>query len=177
MMNAEEINQMIIDNDGLVGFVLTNFYPTYRFDEDLRQEGLIGLWRACKSFDENKGVQFSTYASRCIRNEINLSIARSLTQKRTLDQANACDSLDREILLSGSSTDTMHNMIPDRNVEPSALGVLEFYKSLDKRKQKILQLHMNGAKIKNIAVKLDVSGQTVRRILHSVKSDFIEECM
>ena len=36
--------------------------PGYRDYEDYCQEGFAGLWYACKHFDENYGVAFSTYA-------------------------------------------------------------------------------------------------------------------
>ncbi len=37
---------------------------------DLSQEGLMGLCRAVKTYDENKGTKFTTYANVCIRNNI-----------------------------------------------------------------------------------------------------------
>jgi RNA polymerase primary sigma factor len=38
--------------------------------EDLRQEGFIGLMRACELFNEARGIEFSTYAYYWIRSEI-----------------------------------------------------------------------------------------------------------
>lgn len=38
--------------------------------EDLLQEGYIGLWKACLTFDKDKGYQFSTYACKCIDSQI-----------------------------------------------------------------------------------------------------------
>ncbi|WP_418965037.1 sigma-70 family RNA polymerase sigma factor [Cetobacterium sp.] len=38
--------------------------------EDLVQEGMIGLMKAIKSFDENKSACFSTFASICIKRQI-----------------------------------------------------------------------------------------------------------
>lgn len=38
--------------------------------EDLKQESLLGLWKAANSFDESKGFAFSTYAFRVINNQI-----------------------------------------------------------------------------------------------------------
>lgn len=37
---------------------------------DLSQEGLMGLCNAVKTYDENKGVLFVTYAGVCVRNTI-----------------------------------------------------------------------------------------------------------
>lgn len=43
--------------------------PT-RYKEDLIQEGLIGLLKAVRTYDESKGFTFSTYAWRCIKNSV-----------------------------------------------------------------------------------------------------------
>ena len=47
----------------------------YRFtalspDEDLMQEGYLGLWNAALHYSEEYRVSFSTYAVRCIQNQI-----------------------------------------------------------------------------------------------------------
>ena len=43
----------------------------YRADlEDFYQEGSLALFKACKSFNANRGVKFSTYAYAVIRNNI-----------------------------------------------------------------------------------------------------------
>ena len=52
--------------------------------------GNIGLIKAIKSFNEEKNVQFSTYASKCISNEI-LMFLRKLKKNKYVD------SLDRPI--------------------------------------------------------------------------------
>lgn len=38
--------------------------------EDIIQEGYVGLWKACLTFDESKGYKFATYAVACIRSQI-----------------------------------------------------------------------------------------------------------
>jgi RNA polymerase sporulation-specific sigma factor len=41
-----------------------------RYKEDYIQEGLIGLLKAVRTYDETKGFSFSTYAWRCIKNSV-----------------------------------------------------------------------------------------------------------
>lgn len=45
--------------------------------DDLRQEGMLSLFRAIVSFDSNRGVKFSTYAEVCIVNRMRTISARS----------------------------------------------------------------------------------------------------
>lgn len=40
--------------------------------EDLHSEGIYAMANACKAFDPNKGIMFSTYLHTCVENQINL---------------------------------------------------------------------------------------------------------
>jgi RNA polymerase sigma factor (sigma-70 family) len=46
--------------------------------EDLYQEGFLGLDHAAKNYDRKKGVQFSTYACKCIRGSVLRAIDTSM---------------------------------------------------------------------------------------------------
>ena len=66
--NSEEI--LIKHNLRLVAHIAKK-YKNSNFDiEDLISIGSIGLMKAIKTFSYEKGNSFSTYASRCIENEI-----------------------------------------------------------------------------------------------------------
>lgn len=56
---------------GLVGMTFNKYFTKVKkHEEDLMQCGYLGLWKACQTFDESKGFAFSTYAVKCIRNEM-----------------------------------------------------------------------------------------------------------
>ncbi len=56
--------------------------------DDFRQEGRISLYRAIQRFDENQGIPFPAYASRCIQNAlIDFSRRNLRTKNRMLDCA------------------------------------------------------------------------------------------
>lgn len=66
-------------NTGLVFKVYNDHFSQYsRLQEDLVQEGMIGLWKACQTFDEGRGTPFSTYACVCIRNAMGMFIRKEL---------------------------------------------------------------------------------------------------
>lgn len=60
----------MIDFDSNVGLVYKVYNSKFSgfgyLCEDLIQEGMMGLWNACKSFDKSRGTAFSTYATKCI---------------------------------------------------------------------------------------------------------------
>ena len=66
-------------NIGLVYKVYNDRFNEYRWlEEDLIQEGMIGLWKACQVFDKNRGVPFSSYACICIRNAMGMLLRKEL---------------------------------------------------------------------------------------------------
>ncbi len=69
--NYEAQEKIFKHNLKLVFFVVDSFFPTSKIDkEDLFQTGSIGLWKAIKSYDLEKDVKFSTYATKKIWGEI-----------------------------------------------------------------------------------------------------------
>jgi RNA polymerase sigma factor (sigma-70 family) len=64
------LEALLLRHQKLVIVVLRRQYPGKCDYPDLIQEGWIGLWRAILTFDSQRGVQFSTYAGRVIRNQI-----------------------------------------------------------------------------------------------------------
>ena len=47
------------------------------YKEDIISEGMLGLCKAAHTFDESRGVRFSTYAAMCIRNAMLMFIRKT----------------------------------------------------------------------------------------------------
>lgn len=47
------------------------------YKEDIISEGMLGLCKAADTFDESRGVRFSTYAAMCIRNAMLMFIRKT----------------------------------------------------------------------------------------------------
>ncbi len=65
-------NELIEHNLRLVVFIVNKHYGESKEQEDLISIGTIGLIRAAETFDAEKAISFSTYASTCIRNQIKM---------------------------------------------------------------------------------------------------------
>ena len=65
-------DRIIQHNLRLVAHIAKKYYSIPGDQEDLISIGTIGLIKAVNTFDSGKSARFSTYASRCIENEIRM---------------------------------------------------------------------------------------------------------
>lgn len=101
----EEIEKRVEENILLVRLVINKrFYMTtnkYKdISEDMFQEGCIALFQASKSYDENKGFKFSTYACTFIYRHLLKFVNRKL-KNYYLD----ADSIDKVIYKKSGDKD------------------------------------------------------------------------
>ncbi len=91
--------KLINHNLRLVAHITKKYYCERDERDDLVSIGTVGLIKAVSAYDINKNIRFSTYASRCIENEI-LMYFRSLRREKptvffgdTIDSGGDSDSL------------------------------------------------------------------------------------
>ncbi len=63
---------LIKHNLRLVAFIVKKHYPDYKDADDLISIGIIGLIKAAETFDYERSINFSTYAGKCINNQIRM---------------------------------------------------------------------------------------------------------
>lgn len=68
--SASARRTLIEHNLRLVAHIVKKYYASQNDQEDLISIGTIGLIKAIDSFDPGKGIRLSSYASKCIENEI-----------------------------------------------------------------------------------------------------------
>lgn len=86
--------ELITHNLRLVAHIAKKYVKYGRDSDDLISIGTIGLIKAVSTFDSGKGVPLSSYSSRCIENEILMSIRQEKKQvlSVSLDEAIGVDS-------------------------------------------------------------------------------------
>lgn len=155
--------QVILNNVGMVGLVLKslNLNP---LDEDLFQIGLIGLVKTINTFDPDKGVKFSAYATPIIRNEILMS----LRKKRIIPVF----SLDEKYRLDNGDSVPRGDMIPSEysfeNLVHSKIALDSNISGMSEREKKILKLCEIGKTQRQIAQEIGVSQPQISRILKKI---------
>ena len=86
--NKDAIKMIAEHNIRLVLYQVNNRFKFVEYaKEDLVSIGNIGLMKAVITFDKSKKVEFSTYAIRCVDNEI-LMFLRNLKKDQKLDSLN-----------------------------------------------------------------------------------------
>ena len=79
--DKEAKNKLIEHNLRLVAHIAKRYASNEQDLEELISIGTIGLIKAINSFSNEKGYKISTYASKCVENEILMSIRSSKKQK------------------------------------------------------------------------------------------------
>lgn len=156
--------QVILNNVGMVGLILKslNLNP---LDEDLFATGLIGLLKATNTFNSEKGVKFTTYATTIIRNEI----LATFRKKRIIPAFSLDEPYD---LGKGDLVDFSEMIADNRRFEEEIIADMQMkqlFSTLRDREKKIISLSMYGKTQKEIAEISGISQPYVSRIIKSIR--------
>jgi RNA polymerase sporulation-specific sigma factor len=153
--------KLIEDNMKLVYFLIHKYYPKYGQDEDLIQCGMVGLCKAADTWDETKS-EFSTYASRCILNEIGMEFKRR-------NKHNGILSLDYEVTgKDGVKVSFGELLSGDDDVD--YVGYEGFYNKLSPTDQEIVEYRRLGFTTEAIAQIIGCSRQNVEKHLRKLRA-------
>ena len=135
--------------------------------DDLVQEGTIGLYKAIKSFDASKDASFKTFATLCIKRQLQSLIRKEHSLKNSVFY----DILDSELLENLNLATNAENpemvAISNQNMEyiNSQIKLL-----LSKFEYEILQKYLSGKSYNQIAEEAGVSKKSVDNALHRLRS-------
>jgi RNA polymerase sporulation-specific sigma factor len=104
--------------------------------EDIVQEGMIGIFKAIRSYNKTKEASFHTFAEICINRQIITAIKRATRLKHS--PLNTSVSLNRPLSDTEPDTTLEETLSSDSNSDPEALFLL---------KEDIGYLEGNGAEI------------------------------
>lgn len=146
-------------------------YANYGDNDELISIGSIGLIKAIESFKSDKGTSLATYASRCIENEI-LMTMRATKKHRSNVSLNEPIGVDKD----GNELVIMDMLESDQNVIDDVENSIMMEKltqitkaALDEREYQIIKMRYgleNSAALtqREVAKKFDISRSYVSRI-------------
>ncbi len=148
--------QLIEDNINLVYSVVSKEYPTYLHDDDIIQSGMLGLCKAAEKWDETKS-KFSTYAWRCIRNEINQEFINRKPHSNNI-------SLETKVSDDGTLGDLL---VGDDNI--GFVDVDTFYEQLTFDEKRAFDGERVGIPTEEIAERYGWSIQKTQKLLRIIR--------
>ena len=141
--------KLISHNLRLVAHIVKRYTNSLEAD-DLLSVGTIGLVKAIDSFDYDKKVQLSTYAARCINNEILMLIRSNKKHKNVVSL----------------------NSLTSSNDEDKELELQDVIASDDEEIFAQVETNLTVQKVKNIiATKLDEREQMVMKLRYGIDCD------
>lgn len=166
-MTRTEAEQLYHKNTRLAYYLLQVSYPTFAKDEDMRQEALLGLWKACITYDESKS-KFTTYAGTCILNQVRMAMRGLAKQPDTVSLSTPID---------GGEGLTLGDIIEDHNprTDDGSIALSIFIAGLPEREQQLIQCKLDGLTQKQIAKKLGLSQVWVSRALSRLQQRYLKQ--
>jgi RNA polymerase sporulation-specific sigma factor len=151
---------------GLARSKARKYFLTNGTFDDLLQEGLLGVFKAVRDFDEKKNDNFTSFASLCVSSQITDAVrASSRGKHRPLNDAVSLNDLDENIPDTNSADPiNCYTMLEDTEsfyeklhhlIKPAQLAVLKYY--------------LEGYAYTEISEKLDMPIKKIDNILHTVK--------
>lgn len=169
--NLDARNKLVEHNLRLVAHIIKKYYGVQSEQDDLVSIGTIGLIKAINTFNPNKNIRLSSYASRCIENEILMHFRNSKKSSQDISLNETIDT-DKDgnplTLLDIMSVDD--NILDNLDLKLNSKKLGQFIgEELDEREKKIIVMRygLNGNEPmtqKDVAKLLDISRSYVSRI-------------
>ena len=164
-------NILVEHNLRLVAHIIKKYYGKLSEQDDLVSIGTIGLIKAIDTFDPDKNIRLSSYASRCIENEIlmHFRAAKKSAQDVSLNETIDTDKDGNPLTLMDVMAVDDHILDDlDRRLNAKKLGKF-IREELTEREQTVIVLRygLNGKEPmtqKQVAQLLDISRSYVSRI-------------
>lgn len=169
--DIEARNKLVEHNLRLVAHIIKKYYSSQSDQDDLVSIGTIGLIKAINTFDINKNIKLSSYASRCIENEILMHFRnlKKTSQDISLNEAIDMDKDGNSLsLFDVLSVDD--DILDNINKKLNLKKIYEYIDSeLDSREKQVIILRygLNGEKPitqREVAEILGVSRSYISRI-------------
>lgn len=178
LLENHQYNELIRENINLIHIIIKKNYPHVKQDsyeyEDMFSDGLYGMYKAAINFKIDRGCEFSTFANKCILNQINMSYRYSKKHKNLISLYTSIQNLngknsDRdEIFLLDCIEDTSDTYFPiKQKIFVTALknSLLE----LPEKDQKLFTMrYIQKLKQREISIELGMTQSNISRMLQRI---------
>ena len=145
-------------------------------NDDIVQEGMIGLYKAVRDFNSEKNITFRTFADVCITRQILTAIRTANRNKHS--PLNAYVSINAPVF-GDDSTATVSNMVKENTVSnPEEIYIIDetvkelkqlISKKLSSFENEVLEHYLDGSSYNEISVKMNKSSKSIDNALQRIK--------
>ena len=135
-------------------------------DDDLCQEGLLGLYHAACTFSPDGGALFSTYAGACIRNQL-VTAYRRVYSKRRMPPHGFVPLADHAVPETSTRAEDPEAVVLARERLEAVRRLIA--ENLTPLEQSVLMRYLGGSRYTQIADTLGITPKAVDNALHRVR--------
>lgn len=174
--DSEALDYLIKKYRNFVRAKARSYFLVGADNEDIVQEGMIGLYKAIRDFKEEKLASFKAFAELCITRQIITAIKTATRQKHI--PLNSYVSLDKPIYDEESDRTLMDVISGAKIMDPEELLIhRERFTSIEDKmtellsdlERKVLALYLDGRTYQEISDELDRHVKSIDNALQRVK--------
>ncbi|TCK98825.1 RNA polymerase sigma-30 (SigH) subunit [Natranaerovirga hydrolytica] len=146
-------------------------------NDDIIQEGMIGLYKAIRDYKNDKETSFKVFADLCITRQI-ITAIKAYTRKKHVP-LNSYVSLNKPMFEEDYEKDSLMDRMPsEKIINPEELLIdkenlyiieKELEKRLSKFEKNVLHLYLDGVNYTEIAVHLNRTVKSIDNALQRIK--------
>ena len=178
------LNYLMEKYKELVNMKVSKYYIVGAEKEDIFQEGMIGLYKAIKSYSEDKNTSFKSFANMCIERQLITAIKTSNRQKHmplnsylSLNTSAYDDEDNTELLdvFNNNSVEDPLDTITKKEYYKTVENVID--KSLSYFEKQVLARFMKGESYIDIANKLEAPVKSIDNAIQRIRKKAIKNIL
>ena len=189
MTDEQLIKDLRAGDSKIMDFLMDKYKPLVRKkaramyllggeNEDLIQEGMIGLFKAVRDFQEEQKTSFFSFAELCISRQM-YSAVESANRKKHMPLNSYVSLYEEKDSEENENPPLIDTIVADEENDPEVLFFGKEYTSFFQEKlkeqlspleNKVLYLHLQGTNYRTIAELIDRSPKTVDNALQRIKA-------
>ena len=151
-------------------------------NDDLMQEGMIGLFKAIHDYNSDKQASFYSFAELCVKRQIFTAIKTAARQKH--QPLNTYISLNKPVYEDVSERTLVETLAERESVDPEKLYIMheklkDIEKEIDEKlsdlEKRVLILHLQGMSYREISEIINKPTKSIDNALQRIKKKLDEK--